>query len=256
MSAVSPRQPSGGARKLMQRRRVIGIIGVILFVCLFVVLVLNTLGIFHDPWSKIVAAILGVLGLIFNSPLVQDILKSISSLAINTFSKPKDATVQAPSAAQQITPSPTVIKSCIKREPMPIDPRIIPRQTIVEAIFEQLMHEDINAIILTGLDGIGKTTLATLIFQYAENQRRAHKPVLATSDICSGNWPVWHDGERRFSTAVLTGRNIRWPKGQFHLPDSPFPMARNSMERPREPLPLALSERKSPSCKQKGAFWQ
>jgi len=80
--------------------------------------------------------------------------------------------------------------------------------------------------------------------------------VLATSDICSGNWPVWHDGERRFSTAVLTGRNIRWPKGQFHLPDSPFPMARNSMERPREPLPLALSERKSPSCKQKGAFWQ
>src|SRR2546421_4026544 len=80
--------------------------------------------------------------------------------------------------------------------------------------------------------------------------------VLATSDICSGNWPVWHDGERRFATAVLTGRNIRWPKGQFHLPDSPFPMARNSMERPREPLPLALSERKSPSCKQKGAFWQ
>src|SRR2546429_8208582 len=37
--------------------------------------------------------------------------------------------------------------------------------------------------------------------------------VLATSDICSGNWPVWHDGERRFATAVLTGRNIRWPKG-------------------------------------------
>jgi hypothetical protein len=105
--------------------------------------VLNTLGIFHDPWSKIVAAILGVLGLIFNSPLVQDILKSISSLAINTFSKSNDAIVQAPSAAQQISPTPPVTKSCIKREPTPVDPRIIPRQTIVESIFAQLMHEEV-----------------------------------------------------------------------------------------------------------------
>ena len=80
--------------------------------------------------------------------------------------------------------------------------------------------------------------------------------VLATSDICSGNGPVLHDGESRLAIAVLTGKNIRWPKGQFHLPDSPFPVARNSMERQRGPLPLALSERKAPSCKQNEAFCQ
>ena len=102
-------------------------------------------------------------------------------------------------------------------------------------------------------DNFTLTTFYTCWKAYQDHLKGA---VLATSDICSGNWPVWHDGERSFATAVLTVRNIRWPKGQFHLPDSPFPMARNSMERPREPLPLALSERKSPSCKQKGAFWQ
>src|SRR5215472_7749188 len=37
----------------------------------------------------------------------------------------------------------------------------------------------------------------------------------STSYICSGNGPVLHDGESRFARAILTGRSIRWPKGQF-----------------------------------------
>jgi len=70
--------------------------------------------------------------------------------------------------------------------------------------------------------------------------------VLATSDICSGNGPVLPDGESLLATAVLTERNIPWPQGQFHLPDSPFPVARDSMQRPRGHGPLALSDRKAP----------
>ncbi len=80
-------------------------------------------------------------------------------------------------------------------------------------------------------------------------------PVLAMWDICSGNGPVLPDGESMLATAVLTDRNIPWPKGPFPLPDSPFPVARDSMERQRGPIPLALSKRKSPSGKQNGAFW-
>jgi hypothetical protein len=72
-------------------------------------------------------------------------------------------------------------------------------------------------------------------------------PVLATSDICSGNGPVLHDRESMLATAVLTSRNIGWPKGQFHLPDPPFPVARDSIERGH--IPFALPERKSPSGK-------
>jgi hypothetical protein len=81
-------------------------------------------------------------------------------------------------------------------------------------------------------------------------------PVLATSDICSGNGPVLPDGESLLATAVLTERNIPWPQGQFHLPDSPFPVARDSMQRPRGHGPLALSDRKAPFYKYNGAFWQ
>jgi hypothetical protein len=77
-----------------------------------------------------------------------------------------------------------------------------------------------------------------------------------TSDICSGKWPVLPNGESMPATAVLTRRNIGWPKGQIPLPDSPFPVARDSMERPRGPVPLARSEKKSRSCKNNGAFWQ
>jgi hypothetical protein len=80
--------------------------------------------------------------------------------------------------------------------------------------------------------------------------------VLATSYICSGNGPVLPDGESLLATAVLTRRNIRGPKGPFHLPDDPFPGACDLIARQREHGPLALSERKTLSGKKNGAFWQ
>jgi hypothetical protein len=69
-----------------------------------------------------------------------------------------------------------------------------------------------------------------------------------TSDICSGNWPVLHDGESMLASAVLTRRNIRWPKGQFPLPDSPFLGARDLMERQRKGS--------TPSVREKISIWQ
>ena len=80
--------------------------------------------------------------------------------------------------------------------------------------------------------------------------------VLATSDICSENGPVLHDRESMLATGVLTSRNIGWPKGPFPLPDFPCAVARDSMERQRGHIPLALSERNPSSGKQNGAFWQ
>ena len=84
--------------------------------------------------------------------------------------------------------------------------------------------------------------------------RKKSALVLATSDICSENGPVLHDRESMLATAVLTGRNIGWLNGLFALPNSPFPVSCGSMERQRGSIPLALSERKSPSGKKNGAF--
>jgi tetratricopeptide (TPR) repeat protein len=56
--------------------------------------------------------------------------------------------------------------------PPPTDPRIIQqRENDVKAVYNQLTQPSITAIALTGISGIGKSTLAALIYRYAENQR-------------------------------------------------------------------------------------
>lgn len=52
------------------------------------------------------------------------------------------------------------------------DPRTIQqREHVVKTIYTQLTKKDISAIALTGIGGAGKSTLAALLYQYAEEQR-------------------------------------------------------------------------------------
>jgi len=46
------------------------------------------------------------------------------------------------------------------------------REKLVKEIYTQLLSPDITAIVLTGIGGVGKSTLAALIHRYAEEQRR------------------------------------------------------------------------------------
>lgn len=58
--------------------------------------------------------------------------------------------------------------------PPPTDPRTIQqRETVVKDIFARLIRHDTTAVVLTGIGGVGKSTLAALIYRYAEEQRRA-----------------------------------------------------------------------------------
>jgi tetratricopeptide (TPR) repeat protein len=58
--------------------------------------------------------------------------------------------------------------------PPPTDPRTIQqRETVVKDIFARLIQPDITAVVLTGIGGVGKSTLAALIYRYAEEQRRS-----------------------------------------------------------------------------------
>src|SRR6266480_6993906 len=55
------------------------------------------------------------------------------------------------------------------------DPRTIQqREHVVKTIYTQLTQKDISAIALTGIGGAGKSTLAALLFRYAEEQRARH----------------------------------------------------------------------------------
>ncbi len=58
--------------------------------------------------------------------------------------------------------------------PPPTDSRTIQqREQVVKEVYAALTQPDITAIALTGIGGVGKSTLAALIHRYAEEQRRA-----------------------------------------------------------------------------------
>ncbi len=68
--------------------------------------------------------------------------------------------------------------------PPPTDPRTIQqRKTVVTDIFGKLIQPDVTTFVLTGLGGVGKSTLAALIYRYAEEQRSAGNGPFAAEAI-------------------------------------------------------------------------
>jgi len=60
--------------------------------------------------------------------------------------------------------------------PPPTDSRTIQqREKVVKEVYAMLTQPDITTIVLTGIGGVGKSTLAALIHRYAEQQRREGK---------------------------------------------------------------------------------
>lgn len=48
---------------------------------------------------------------------------------------------------------------------------IQPRNALVSAVYDRLLQTDLSALVLTGMAGMGKTTLAAQLYAYAENRR-------------------------------------------------------------------------------------
>lgn len=60
--------------------------------------------------------------------------------------------------------------------PPPTDARTIEqREKSVKEVYARLLRFDITAVVLTGIGGVGKSTLAALIYRHAEEQRAAGK---------------------------------------------------------------------------------
>jgi tetratricopeptide (TPR) repeat protein len=58
--------------------------------------------------------------------------------------------------------------------PPPTDPRTIQQRDVaVSDIYKRLIGPDTSTVVLTGIGGVGKSTLAALVYRYAEAQRQA-----------------------------------------------------------------------------------
>jgi NB-ARC domain len=86
--------------------------------------------------------------------------------------------------------------------PPPTDPRTIQqREKVVKEVFHQLTQPGITAIALTGIGGIGKSTLAALTYRYADEQRTSGSgPFIAE--------PLWLTVNPSVTMADLAGTLI------------------------------------------------
>ena len=156
--------------------RVVGFfLALLLIIAGATIWVLNSLGSLTTLLSTIFAALGVVLGLFQLVPLFFPARKSETS---TTSTSTQPILVNIP--AFQFTPSQTLMIHDqatfrgIQAMPPPTDPEtILPREKDVQEVYARLTQPGATAIVLTGIAGIGKSTLAALVLNYVEKQRLA-----------------------------------------------------------------------------------
>jgi tetratricopeptide (TPR) repeat protein len=168
-----------------------------------IIVILSLLGTIHIPLSNSISVIL--------LTVIIPVLGAMVPLLQWLFSLPSNKT--EPASTQQIivqmppaSPMPSILPSPNKPTyrgivglPPPTDQRTIQqREKTVMEIYKKLTQPDITAIALTGIAGIGKSTLAALVYNYAEERRR------------TGNGPftaeaIWLGIDRTVTMIDLTG---------------------------------------------------
>jgi tetratricopeptide (TPR) repeat protein len=191
-------------RKQSSWRRVIIVIIIAAFLLAFACLVLWNLinegvlhGAFFDTLSKILVAIgsaTAALGGILTVYIgIASALKTFLAPSTNRTEQspgtgmPATTTIPVPPSMPTIIPPP---QPANPQSPVPIeasagnitgsfpptDPKTIQqRREVVEEVYAELTKPGINCIVLTGIGGIGKSTVAALVYKYAEEQREDGK---------------------------------------------------------------------------------
>jgi len=86
------------------------------------------------------------------------------------------------------------------RSLVPVLPPVVQqRSKVVQQLYTRLTRADVTALVLTGLGGAGKTTLAKLVYYYAKKQFEAGKGPF-------GGEPIWLEIQSSFTMADLIAR--------------------------------------------------
>lgn len=170
-------------RHLQDLRILIASIAVLFLIGGAVLWILSSQGILQGPLSNVLLIIFTMLGVLIG--LFQWLfpvggaapLQHIPAAPVST--PTPQVIVHLPptlTPSQQSSQAPTVEKATyrgIVGVPPPTDPRTIQqRQQTVQAIYTRLLQPGITALALTGIGGVGKSTLVALVYGYAEEQRR------------------------------------------------------------------------------------
>ncbi len=182
MQAQQQEQQPNGSQGSGQRRPAIVIVGIVLtlialvsFVIVLAILLLNYLGAFQKDWSTTLTKIFGIVSLIAG-PLAAALgaWRWFREWLLSRF--PLEAPPQS---------IPQSYRHILGRLP-PTDPKAVEqREELVKDIYEKLIRPDVTAITLTAIAGAGKSTLAGLVYQYAEKLRRRHRSFLSRRPFTS-----------------------------------------------------------------------
>jgi tetratricopeptide (TPR) repeat protein len=192
-------------RRFSQRQLIISIVVTAITVALALTAaqVLANLGVIPRLWATIVSALATVFGMAFAFlallPLLVRDRSKPATTSSPTFPTPQ-IIVHVP--ATQPLAEPPLDKTAhrgILGFPPPTDPRTIQqRESVVKDIYAKLTQPDITAIVLTGIGGVGKSTLAALVYRYSEEQRRAGTGMFQ-------NEPIWLTINGSVAMADLAG---------------------------------------------------
>src|SRR5258708_6239941 len=132
--------------------------------------ILSILNVISATWAYIITAVVTVAGVVFTFVAA---FPSLLHAETPGQSKTPSSSSQLQGTPDSLSsPDPAVVQQGIAGLPPPTNPRTIqPRAKEVQEIYAPLTQDDTTALLLTGIGGAGKSTLAALVFEYAEKQR-------------------------------------------------------------------------------------
>jgi len=167
--------------------------------------VLSGAKIIPDIWATISNAIVGTFGMIFAFFALVPLLfasddpqptSATATLApapspVAVSPQPIIIQLQQPASPQPLPPA--IPQPPVPEKPVsgnitgsfpPTDPKTIQqRRKLVEEVYAALTQPDMNCLVLTGIGGIGKSTAAALVYNYAEEQRKDGKGLFAAEAL-------------------------------------------------------------------------
>ncbi len=171
-------QEQGQKRRWLSRRTLLTITILLAALVIIIVWILSSLGIIPTPLASALSAIVSVAGVV---------VAILPSNKAEPATPPAQASVQVPTPPATTSQLPSIVQlpttsllpaktpyRGIVGVPPSTDPKTIEqRENIVTYVYRKLTQPDTAAIVLTGIGGVGKSTLAALIYRYAEEQWRA-----------------------------------------------------------------------------------